>query len=169
VGAVPEEHRTDSLSAAVKNLKEEDEFTERYRGLIGHYGLRASHNNPGRGHENGDVEQAHHRFKRAVEQEMILRGSRDFQSRVDYEIFLDQIVKRRNNQRREKLQQELAVMHRLPERRTEDWSRWSGKVSAFSTVNVKHNIYSVDSRLIGERIDVRVYGEALEIWGTEAR
>ena len=47
-------------------------------------------------------------------------------------------------------------MRRLPERRTEDWSRWSGKVSAFSTVNVKHNIYSVDSRLIGERIDVRV-------------
>ena len=152
------------MSAAVKNLKDEDEFTERYQGLIGHYGLRASHNNPGRGHENGDVEQAHHRFKRAVEQEMILRGSRDFQSRADYEIFLDQIVKRRNNRRREKLQQELAVMHRLPERRTEDWSWWSGKVSAFSTVNVKHNIYSVDSRLIGERIDVRVYGEALEVW-----
>lgn len=55
-------------------------------------------------------------------------------------------------------------MLRLPERRTDDWSRWSGKVSAFSTVNVKHNIYSVDSRLIGERIDVRVYGEALEVW-----
>jgi hypothetical protein len=164
VGAVPEEHRTDSLSAAVKNLKDEDEFTARYQGLIGHYGLRASHNNPGRGHENGDVEQAHHRFKKAVEQEMLLRGSRDFQSRADYEIFLDQIVKRRNNRRREKLQQELAAMHRLPERRTEDWSHWSGKVSAFSTVNVKHNIYSVDSRLIGERIDVRVYGEALEVW-----
>ena len=55
-------------------------------------------------------------------------------------------------------------MRRLPEKRTEDWSRWSGKVSAFSTVNVKHNIYSVDSRLIGEHIDLRVYGEALEVW-----
>jgi ribosomal protein S21 len=163
-GAVPEEHRTDSLSAAVKNLKDEDEFTERYQGLIRHYGMRASHSNPGRGHENGDVEQAHHRFKRAVEQEMILRGSRDFQNRADYEAFLDEIVNRRNGRRREKLQQELAVMRRLPERRTEDWSRWNGKVSAFSTVNVKHNIYSVDSRLIGEQIDIRVYGEALEVW-----
>jgi transposase len=164
VGAVPEEHRTDSLSAAVNNLKEEDEFTERYQGLARHYGMRTSHNNPGRGHENGDIEQSHHRFKRAVEQEMILRGSRDFQSRSDYEGFLAEIVNRRNGRRREKLQQELAVMSRLPERRTEDWRRWSGKVTAFSTVNVKHNIYSVDSRLIGERIDVRVYSEALEVW-----
>jgi hypothetical protein len=55
-------------------------------------------------------------------------------------------------------------MRRLPERRTEDWSRWNGKVTAFSTVNVKHNIYSVDSRLIGERIDVRAYAEVLEVW-----
>jgi hypothetical protein len=55
-------------------------------------------------------------------------------------------------------------MHRLPEKRTEDWSLWSGRVSAFSTVNVKHNIYSVASRLIGERIDVRSYAEELEVW-----
>ena len=47
VGAVPEQHRTDSLSAAVKSLKDEDEFTERYQGLIRHYDMRASHNNPG--------------------------------------------------------------------------------------------------------------------------
>jgi ribosomal protein S21 len=123
-------------------LKGEDEFTERYQGLARHYGMRTSHNDPGRGHENGDIEQAHHRFKRAVEQEMILRGSRDFQSRSDYEGFLAEIVKRRNGRRREKLQQELAVMRRLPERRIEDRSRWSGRVTAFSTVNVKHNIYS---------------------------
>ena len=126
--------------------------------------MRASHNTPGRGHENGDIEQAHHRFKKAVEQELILRGSRDFPSREDYEAFLRQTVERRNARRRQKVQQELAVMRRLPERRTEDWSLWRGKVSAFSTVNVKHNIYSVDSRLIGEQIDVHVYGEALEVW-----
>lgn len=164
VGAVPEEHRTDSLTAAVKNLKEEEEFTERYQGLMRHYRMQASHNNPGRGHENGDVEQAHHRFKKAVDQELILRGSREFQNRAAYDAFLGEILRRRNGRRQEKLQDELAVMRRLPEMRTEDWSRWSGKVSAFSTVNVKHNIYSVDSRLIGESIDVRTYAEVLEVW-----
>lgn len=164
MGAVPEEHRSDSLSAAVKNMQHESEFTDRYQGLMRHYGMRPSHNNPGRGHENGDVEQSHHRFKRAVDQEMILRGSRAFQSRVEYAAFLVMILKRRNGGRQEKLQHELKVMHRLPEGRAEDWSLWSGKVSAFSTVNVKHNIYSVDSRLIGERISIRVYAEDLEVW-----
>ena len=164
VGAVPENHRSDSLSAAVKNMKDEDEFTERYQGLMRHYGMRPSHNTPGRGHENGDVEQAHHRFKKAVEQEMILRGSREFPSRIEYVAFLGEILNRRNGRRQEKLQHELNVMHRLPAKRTDDWSRWSGKVSAFSTVNVKHNIYSVDSRLIGEQIDVRAYAEELEVW-----
>ena len=164
VGAVPEEHRTDSLTAAVKNLKDEDEFTERYQGLMRHYGMGATHNNPGRGHENGDVEQSHHRFKRAIDQELILRGSREFQSRAEYELFLGEILRRRNGGRSEKLREELAVMHRLPASRSEDWSRWQGKVSAFSTVNVKHNIYSVDSRLIGERIEVRAYAEVLEVW-----
>ena len=164
VGGVPEEHRTDSLSAAVNNLSEEDEFTERYQGLMRHYGLRPSHNNPGRGHENGDVEQSHHRLKRAVSQEMMLRGSHDFESRAEYETFLREILNRRNGRRRDKLQEELAVMRQLPDMRTEDWSRWSGKVTAFSTVNVKHNVYSVDSRLIGEPIDIRVYAEVLEVW-----
>src|SRR5437867_3742272 len=163
-GGVPEDHRTDSLSAAVKNLKDEDEFTERYQGLMRHYGMQPSHNNPGRGHENGDVEQAHHRFKKAVDQELILRGSREFQNRAEYDAFLGEILSRRNGRRHEKLQEELTVMRRLPEMRTEDWSRWSGKVSAFSTVNVKHNIYSVDSRLIGESIEVRTYAEVLEVW-----
>lgn len=164
VGAIPEEHRTDSLTAAVNNLKDEEEFTQRYQGLMRHYGMRPSHNNPGRGHENGDVEQSHYRFKKAVEQELILRGSGEFQSRAEYEAFLGEILSRRNGRRREKLREELAVMRRLPEKRTEDWSRWRGKVSAFSTVNVKHNIYSVDSRLIGESIDVRAYAEVLEVW-----
>jgi hypothetical protein len=164
VGAVPEEHRTDSLTAAVNNLSEEEEFTGKYQGLMRHYGMRPSHNNPGRGHENGDVEQSNHRFKRAVSQEMILRGSREFQSRIEYETFLREMLNRRNRRRQEKLIEEMAVMGRLPEMRTQDWSRWSGKVTAYSTVNVKHNVYSVDSRLIGELIEVRVHAEMLEVW-----
>ena len=53
LGAVPEEHRTDSLSAAVNNLDDLTQWTERYKSLMNHYGLRASHNTPGKGHENG--------------------------------------------------------------------------------------------------------------------
>src|SRR5262245_37351549 len=84
LGGVPEEQRTDSLRAAVNPARSRDEFTERYQSLLRHYGMKASHTTPGRGHENGDVEQAHHRFKRAVGQELLLRGSRDFASREAY-------------------------------------------------------------------------------------
>ena len=74
LGAVPHEHRTDSLSAAVNNLSCKEEFTDRYEALLRHYGLRASHTQAGKAHENGDIEQSHHRFKRAIEQELLLRS-----------------------------------------------------------------------------------------------
>ena len=72
LGGAPEEHRTDSLSAAVNNLKDPDEFTARYQGLLDHYGLRATHTQAGKANENGDVEQSHYRFKTAVDQELML-------------------------------------------------------------------------------------------------
>ena len=36
---VPKRHRTDRLSAAVNNLSEEKEFTQRYQALMDHYGF----------------------------------------------------------------------------------------------------------------------------------
>ncbi|MBK7418052.1 MAG: IS21 family transposase [Nitrospira sp.] len=75
LGRVPALHRTDNLSAATHDLREGGRtFNERYRQVLDHYGVRPDANMPGRGHENGDVEQAHHRFKRAVEQALLLRG-----------------------------------------------------------------------------------------------
>ncbi len=131
---------------------------------IAHYSLTASHNTPGRGHENGDIEQAHHRFKRAVHQELILRGSRDFGDRAEYDAFLRRLLKRRNATRRTRLAEELAVMRALPARRLEDDTRVSVRVSRNSTVLVRGNFYSVPSQLIGERVEVRIHVEHLEVW-----
>lgn len=47
VGGVPEEYRTDSLSAAFNNVAEEQELTGRYDDLSRHYGTRASRCNSG--------------------------------------------------------------------------------------------------------------------------
>lgn len=163
LGGVPEEHRTDSLSAAVKPVGSPDEFTERYQGLLRHYGMKASHTTPGRGHENGDVEQSHHRFKRAVAQELLLRGSRDFDSRESYDEFLRRMLVRRNGLRRERLAEDVRALRALPERRLEAFTKESLKVSRNSTINVRDNTYSVPSQLIGERIEVRVYGAHLEV------
>ncbi|HEY6243685.1 MAG TPA: IS21 family transposase [Pyrinomonadaceae bacterium] len=164
LGSVPEEHRTDSLSAAVNKLRNRDEFTARYQGLLRHYGMRASHTNAGQAHENGDVEQSHYRFKKAVAQELILRGSRDFASREEYEKFLEQLLKRRNKDRQEQLKEEVLKMRALPARRMEDYRTEHMKVSRNSTLMVRNNIYSVPSQLVGERVEVRVFADYLEVW-----
>lgn len=164
VGAVPAMHKTDSLTAAVNNLKNPEEFTDRYKGLLNHYQMEPKHNNAGRSHENGDIEQSHNRLKKAVAQELVLRGSADFASRKDYEEFLREIIRRRNALRKEKFAEELAVMKPLPANRQDDFSCARAKVSRNSTICVKHNIYSVDSRLIGEMVQVRLLADVLEVW-----
>lgn len=164
LGGVPQKHRTDCLSAAINNQCDREKFTTRYSGLMNYYHIEADHINAGCANENGDVEQSHHRFKLAVSQELILRGFKDFASRDQYLDFLQQIVRRRNTARQEKLKKEISILRQLPNRRLDDFTRESAKVSRNSTINVRHNIYSVDSRLIGERVEVRVNAETLQIW-----
>ena len=98
LGGVPQQHRTDHLSAALKPLaaRGQAQATARYAALMAHYGLEPTTNNVGVAHENGDVEQAHHRFKDAVDQALRLRGSRDFRSRAAYVRFLSDLVRKRN-------------------------------------------------------------------------
>lgn len=163
LGGVPKEHRTDNLSAAVNNLKERKEFNANYQGLLDHYGLRASRNNAGKGHENGKVEQSHHRFKMIVDQELRLRGNRDFESRQAYQEFLKHILTRRNKLRTKRLQEELSALRELPSKRLEDYTEEEVRVSRFSTISVRKNVYSVDSRLIGETIRVRLFGDKIII------
>ena len=81
-GGAPREHRTDSLSAAFKNLKDEEDFTARYTALLDHYGMAGTRNNRGQSHENGSVESSHRYLKQAVDQALLLRGHRDFEDRT---------------------------------------------------------------------------------------
>lgn len=164
LGGVPAEHRTDSLSAAVRPPSSKEEFTEKYKGLLQHYGMKASHSSPGRGNENGDVEQSHHRFKRAVQQELILRGSREFAGRAEYEEFLAGLFRRRNQLRRELVAEEMKVLGELPKRQLAACTKEVQRVSRNATISIRNNYYSVPSQLIGERVEVRIYGGHLEVW-----
>jgi len=167
LGRVPHKHRTDNLSAATHDLKDGDRaFNERYLGAMAHYGVEADRNTPGRAHENGSVEQAHHRFKRAVEQALLMRGTREFADRAGYEAFLREIFAARNK-RRTSLGDDLRGMKELPPLRIEDFRREQVKVSRFSTIRVAHNTYSVSSRLIGEQVELRLYAETIEVWHSD--
>jgi hypothetical protein len=164
LGGVPRRHRTDSLSAAVHSLDHPETFTDRYRALLAHYGLDGEHIQPGQAHENGDVEQRHYRFQVALEQALLLRGSRDFASREAYQQFLRQLCDQLNAGRRERLQEELAVLRPLPAGKLDVIRRLQVKVGPSSTIRVLGNTYSVPSRLIGETVEVRVEWEHLEVW-----
>ena len=164
LGGVPEKHRTDRLSAAVHKECNPEEFTQRYRELLGHYGMKGERINAGEAHENGDIEQRHHRFKRAVEQALLLRGSRDFVSRSEYEQFLRTLFKQLNAGRRQRFAEELNLLGNLPQRRVDDCKKERVKVGPSSTVRVRHNTYSVHSRLKGEWVEARVYAQRIEIW-----
>lgn len=129
-----------------------------------HYKMEGDRNTPGNGHENGDVEQSHHRLKRALEQALLLRGGRDFESRQDYEVFLRKVIEGRNRGRWDKYAEELARMEPLPLTRLAEYRMERVGVSVFSTIRSGKNVYSVPSRLIGECVDVRLYAETVEVF-----
>lgn len=163
-GGVPEEHRTDSLSAAFNNLAEQEDLTARYRELCAHYGLRASRNNLGVSHENGSIESRQGSLKRALDQALLLRGTREFADLQAYGQFIAETVRRLNARCARAWEIERASLQALPKRRTVDFEEVDARVSKFGLITVKGVLYSVPSRLIGHRLKVRLHSAHLEAW-----
>jgi hypothetical protein len=166
LGGAPEEHRTDSLSAAFKNLSDPErrEWTDRYAALCTHYAMRPSRNNPGESHENGSIESRHGSLKAALQQGLLLRGSRDFNDRAAYEAFVEGVVQRMNGRVSKALAAERAALRSLPARRTAEFDELPARVTKYGIFTVKKEQYSVPSRLTGHRLIVRVYTDHVECY-----
>ncbi len=170
-GGTPETHRTDSLSAAFKNLgkHEREDLTERHKDVCLHYGMEATRNNRGVSHENGTIESSHRHLKSRIDQALMIRNSRDFDSVGAYRQFVREIIKRHNRRIHKAYLEELAYLGDLPERKTTDYTEERVRVTSSSTISVKGIIYSVPSRLISETLKVHLYDDRLEcfIGGTQ--
>ena len=164
LGGVPFYHRTDNLTSAVHKVGHPDIFTDKYRGLASHYDFASSKTNPASPHENGDVEKSNDLFKKAVDQSLIIRGSRDFDSVEEYEKFLQKIIDRMNQNCHKRFAKEVEVLKELPNLRYDDYETKTCKVGRGGTIRLLHNTYSAHSRLVGETVKVRVYADKLEIW-----
>ena len=166
IGGVPRQHRTDHLSAAIYPLDAEGraQAKQRYQLLMAHYGLEPTTNNLGVAHENGDVEQEHFQFKRAVDQALRARGSREFADRAAYARFLQNLVKQRNLRRQTRWLEERDALRPLPAAPLDLCHEVRVPVSRFSTIQVLRNTYSVPSRLIGTTLLVRVRSETLQVY-----
>lgn len=163
-GGVPEEHRTDSLSAAFNNLAEQEELTRRYGDLCQHYGMRASRNNRGESHENGAIESRQGSLKVALAQALLLRGTREFADLSAYEQFVADTVRRLNARCARAWEGERASLKPLPTRRTTDFEELDARVSKFGVFTAKSAMYSVPSRLAGHLLKVRLYSTHIEAW-----
>lgn len=166
LGGAPAEHRTDSLSAAFKNLDRaaRDDLTSRYEALCAHYGMTPSRNNRGVAHENGSIESAHGHFKRAMRDALLLRGSRDFESLPVYRGFIDELVSRRNVRNRGPIDVERDMLLVLPRQRTQDFEETLVRVTSSGGFTLRKVFYTVPSRLIGHQLRVRLYDDRLELF-----
>lgn len=166
LGGVPIEHRTDSLSAAFKNMAKDakEDVTKRYKELFSHYDLIPTRNNRGKGHENGGVESPHGHLKNRMHQALLLRNSVDFKSVKEYQQWLDIIVRDINTRNADKVAEERKHLKKLPLQRTVDYTEKVVGVSTTSTILVKRVTYTVPSHLIGERLRLHIYHDRIETY-----
>ena len=166
LGGVPSEHRSDSLSAAFRNLDKDarTDLTVRYEDLCSHYGMTASRNNAGVAHENGSIEGPHGHLKRAINDALLMRGSSDFDDLAAYRRFVDEIVSRCNARNSKRIDIERAELQELPGRRTSDYEEVTVRVTSSGGFRLRKVFYTVPSRLIGHRIRVRLFDDRLDIF-----
>ncbi len=167
LGHVPEELWTDNSTSATHNPSKEDDtkkrsFNLQYLSLTEHFGMKPHTINIGKSNENGAVESLNGHIKRRVNQHLLLRGSRDFTSREEYDHFLCVVLNKANNLRRDRLKEELKHMPELKASRLSEWNEEQSVVRKWSTVNLARNVYSVPSRLMGRTITGRIQGLPLQ-------
>ena len=155
------------MSAAYKNLskKEEEDFTQRYNALLAHYDLKGKRINKGKAQENGPIESPHGHLKEYIRQCLAIRKNNDFNSFEEYEVFIREIVEKRNKRLKKAcLSAERAVLKPLPSTNAIEYTEVSARVSSSSMIRVKNGIYTVSDSLIGEMLLVRVYSDKLECY-----
>lgn len=166
LGGAPFEHRSDSLSAAFRNLDQDarEDLTRRYDDLCAHYGMTPTRNTKGVAHENGSIESAHGHLKSAIKDALLMRASSNFDDLPAYRRFIDEIVSRRNARNRSRIDAERAQLKKLPDRRTSDYEEVGVRVTTSGGFTLRKVFYSVPSRLIGHQLRVRLYDDRLDVF-----
>jgi hypothetical protein len=166
LGGAPYEHRTDSLSAAFKNLSvnQEEDLTKKYKDFCSHYNMKPSRNNVGESHENGSVEAPHGHLKRRIHQALLLRGNNDFNSVDEYQKFIEKVVSQHNNRNAKPINIEKENLQLLPIYKTTDYTELCARVTSSSTINVRNVTYTVPSRLEGEMLRIHLYDNQLQCY-----
>ena len=166
IGGAPREHRSDSLSAAFRNLNKDarEDLTLRYNALCAHYGMEPTRNNRGVAHENGAIESPHGHLKKAVQDALLMRGANDFADLPAYRLFIGEIVSRVNARLTKRIAAERPALQPLPGQRGCDYEETIVTVTSSGGFTLKKVFYTVPSRLIGHRLRVHLYDDQLDLF-----
>jgi hypothetical protein len=166
LGGAPTVARTDNLSAATHELRRSGgrAFNRRWQTLLDHYRMQPTRIAPGESHQDGVVEQKHHRTKSALAQALVLRGSRDFDSIEAYVTFMRAVVAAGNRRIEDKVAAERPHLLPLPSARVPDCTKFQAHVVRWSTIRIAGRIYSVPSRLIGHKVEARQHPDTIEVY-----
>lgn len=162
-GGVPKQHRTDSLSAAYRNMGgvRNKPLTRLYDDLCSHYRMQPTRNNTGIAHENGGIESPHGHLKNRIKQMLLLRGSHDFDSIADYQDLINRAIAKLNDLHPRKIEEEKQYLQPLPKYRVPDYEVLTATVSCRSTIDVRCVLYTVPSRLIGQSLELHLYHDRI--------
>lgn len=165
LGGVPAVCRSDNLSAATHQIPGGGrELNRRFAAVLEHYGASSTRIEPRQSHQNGVAEKAHDVLKSALEQALVIRGSRDFASVDEYMAFIGEIRGRLNAPRTALLDEERRHLRPLPTSRLPDYSTYRATVRQWSTIHFAHRVYSVPSRLIGCEVEIRQHADVIEVF-----
>jgi hypothetical protein len=164
LGRIPEFHQTDNSTSATHRLDSgKRDFNAEYVNLVEHFKMKLRKTAVGQKEQNGDIEAANGALKRALEQRLLIRGSRDFGSNKELEGWIQEAMRKRNQLRRERIGIEMRKMRQLDVKRLAEYDEIRCRVTKASTITVKKNTYSVPSRLIGEHVQVRISERMIEV------
>jgi len=171
LGRVPAWHQTDNSTAATHRIPDgksvvldgssKRPFNEDYLAIMRHFGMTPRTTEVAAKEQNGDVEAANGALKRALNQALLVRGSRDFESRAAWQSFIDDVMRKANRSRGRRVAEDMAAMRELNVARLPEFVEEDFLVSEWSTVRVKTCAYSVPSRLIGEWVRVRIFEDRI--------
>lgn len=173
LGRVPRYHQTDNSTAATHRIPNgkgvagegrRRPFNEDYLAIMRHFGMTPRTTAVGAKEQNGDVEASNGALKRKLNQALLLRGSRDFESVDAWQAFVDDVMRKRNSKRGRRVALDIEAMRELNVSKLPEHVESEVRVSEWSTVRVKHCAYSVPSRLIGEWVQIRLFEQAIEVW-----
>lgn len=164
LGRTPKFHQTDNSTAATHDVASGKRmFNQDYKDFVTHFGMEPRTIAIAASEQNGDVEALNRALKRRLVQHLLLRRSRDFESVKAYEDFIHEVLMRANRLRTRRVSEEMDAMKPIVVSRFPEYREITVRVTSWSTIRVQCNAYSVPSRLIGERVKVRIYDDRLEV------